>query len=584
MSTQDTKLILWVGEKHVGKTTAALKLAQRCRDAGFSIAGLLAPSVYQNGKLIGFDGIDLGDNSQTRLTVRSKRNSAASSFTLTSEGENLARQALSPPATKNADLVIVDEFGPWELAGRGFRGYIDELLAHRDSPLVLLVVRRELADKVRQLYANLPSRQLAALDPHSADEVISLLQREKPISQPPTNAPRNLSRLVIVSGSYPDIACGVSRHVEIIARLTAALGDYDVQVLTSDDPQVNPDLARGYLVHPVVQRWGAASAHNICRQILQLAPDIVHLQNLTVKYRSWRSLTISAVAALLKRWAPQLRLVLTQHDIALSSPILRRRYRGLFHSVDAVLVSNRRDYQAVLDQKIEPDKLYLAPVSSHINVLPRTPQNRAAARQALHIPPAALCIAYFGFIQPQRNILSLIRALDLLNRENYPVHAIFMGGSYPRDQRYFNKCRQLTHSLNLSDKTTWTGYADEDQIAHGLAAADIFVSLLQRGADLRNTSIITAMLAQLPVITTRNLHYYQDSDLEQLPCRFVSPDNPRDIALAIEDVGKNPPSADSLKQVKEYLDPQRIWQRHIATNLRAYHAQPPQLPLPLLST
>jgi len=583
MSRQDTKLILWVGEKHSGKTTAALKLAQRCRDAGFSIAGLLAPSVYQNGKLIGFDGIDLGDNSQTRLTIRDEKNPDTPAFTLTPEGINLARQALTRPATKNADLVIVDEFGPWELEGKGFRTYVDELLTC-DGPLVLLIVRRELAGNVRQLYANLSSRALAALDPHSADTVISLLQREKPMSQTPTNAPPNQSRLVIVSGSYPDIACGVSRHVEIVARLTAAQGGYDVHVLTSDDPKVDPALARGYLVHPVVKRWAASSAHTICRQILQLAPDVVHLQNLTVKYRSWRSMTISAVACLLKKWAPQVRLVLTQHDIALSSPILRRRYRGLFHSVDAVLVSNRRDYQAVLDQKINPDKVYLAPVSSHIKVLPRTPQNKADARMALNIPPAALCIAYFGFIQPERNILALIRALDLLIRKNYPIHAVFLGGPFRRSQRYFNKCQQLTHSLKLTDKTTWTGYADEDQVALGLSAADIFVSLLQRGADLRNTSIITAMLAQLPVITTRNPKYYEDKDLEQLPCRFVSPDNPRDIALAIEDVGKNPPSADCLRQVKEYLDPQRIWQRHIETNLRAYRVQPPQLHLPLLST
>jgi len=46
------RLILWRGARHSGKTTAAGKLAEQARDEGFRVAGLLAPSIYVNGRLV----------------------------------------------------------------------------------------------------------------------------------------------------------------------------------------------------------------------------------------------------------------------------------------------------------------------------------------------------------------------------------------------------------------------------------------------------------------------------------------------------------------------------------------------------
>jgi hypothetical protein len=41
--------------------------------------------------------------------------------------------------------------------------------------VLLLVVRVKLADKVRQLYAGVPARELAATQPRSVDEVLAVL-------------------------------------------------------------------------------------------------------------------------------------------------------------------------------------------------------------------------------------------------------------------------------------------------------------------------------------------------------------------------------------------------------------------------
>ena len=383
---------------------------------------------------------------------------------------------------------------------------------------------------------------------------------------------------MILSGSFPDIRCGVSRHTDIISQLTAQQSDYEVHILTSDDPAVDPGIAQQYQVHPRIKKWSLCHCADVCREILRLEPDIVHIQNPTVKYKGWRSLTMSVLAPMLKHQAPTVRLVVTQHDIALSRKLLRRRFRPLFKAADAVLVSNHRDYQAVKDQKINPAKIYCSPVGSHLILPVRTPAAKAAARTAMDIPQQKICVAYFGFVHPGRRIEVLVRALRLLRAENYDIHGLIMGGAYTGQKNYYRQCQQLAQQLQLAEHITWTGYADEKQIIDGLIASDAFVSLPERGADMRNTSIHSAILAELPIVTTRNPRYYEDPDLEKLGCVCVAGDDPAAVAEGISRTLKNPPPAESLARRRKQLDPEAIWARHVEVNISAYRGEPPLPP------
>jgi len=190
-------------------------------------------------------------------------------------------------------------------------------------------------------------------------------------------------RLLIVSGSFPEIRCGVSGHVRIIADGAVHTGEYEVCVLTCDDPAVDTSLAQGYTVYPRIRQWRATKAYSICREILSLCPDVVHIQNPTVKYSGLRSVTMSAVGLLLKILAPKVRLVVMQHDIAIGNPLWRWRYYPLFAAADAVVVSNSRDEQAIRAQGISRSKIYRAPVSSHISLHRASAEQKKRSREAL---------------------------------------------------------------------------------------------------------------------------------------------------------------------------------------------------------
>jgi nucleoside-triphosphatase THEP1 len=170
-------LFLWTGPKHSGKTTRAARLACAARQCGFSVAGLLAPSIYRAGELIRFDAMDVRSGVRAPLAVRGDGPGDVGPFHFLEQALSLGRRSLDAAAIEGADLAIVDEFGPLELASGGWRAAVDALVHVGRTPLVL-VVREELADAARELYADVPRRLIDAAAPESVGEVIQWLKED----------------------------------------------------------------------------------------------------------------------------------------------------------------------------------------------------------------------------------------------------------------------------------------------------------------------------------------------------------------------------------------------------------------------
>ncbi|OHB75536.1 MAG: hypothetical protein A2Z25_07490 [Planctomycetes bacterium RBG_16_55_9] len=167
-------LFFWVGEKHSGKTTALARLVETARAEGFNVTGVLAPSLYRDGRLMGFDVVDLRNETRAPLARRKMDAGATWPFAFLDDGLRFGNVALSREATESADLVIVDEFGPVELSGQGWRSSVDALLVSSNAA-ILLVIRRELIDSVHHLYADFHGRVLDAAEPKSYREIIHIL-------------------------------------------------------------------------------------------------------------------------------------------------------------------------------------------------------------------------------------------------------------------------------------------------------------------------------------------------------------------------------------------------------------------------
>jgi len=190
-------ILLWTGAKHSGKTAGLREVVRLCRRAGLVVAGVLAPGVHEGGELAGFDVVDLSTGRREAFLRRAAAGADAArvgEYVLHEEGAGLGRQALSDSAAGEADLVVVDEFGPLEFAGDGWRAAVDRL-ARRRAAAVLLVVREALVDRAAELYAVPRAHILPARQAGSANRALSLLlSRSRKRGQATFSHPRDENR------------------------------------------------------------------------------------------------------------------------------------------------------------------------------------------------------------------------------------------------------------------------------------------------------------------------------------------------------------------------------------------------------
>jgi len=152
MQPRDSRIILWVGAKHSGKTTAVSHLVENIIHKEFTVAGILSVSVYQGSELRGYDVVDITTRrkeflariGQTGLVKFGK-------FGFSKKGLMFGNKVLMLERTLKADLVVVDEFGPMELHGSGWRESVDFLI-EKAKGMVMLVSREEIVTDVVKLY------------------------------------------------------------------------------------------------------------------------------------------------------------------------------------------------------------------------------------------------------------------------------------------------------------------------------------------------------------------------------------------------------------------------------------------------
>lgn len=143
------------GARGAGKSTLLAAVADRLRSAGLAVAGVWAPGEVRDGARWSFDAVSLATGERRPLARRDGPETwpAIGPFRVDPEGLAFARGALERAVSDPADIVAVDEVGPWELSGEGYAEQLDALRAARAA--LLLVVREELVAAVGQRWAAL---------------------------------------------------------------------------------------------------------------------------------------------------------------------------------------------------------------------------------------------------------------------------------------------------------------------------------------------------------------------------------------------------------------------------------------------
>ncbi len=145
-----SRALLLTGPSGSGKTSLAQRAAQELRGQGVPVGGILSPRILLRGVTVGYRVRDLMSGDEELLCRLSPPGIAFRRFYFSPHGLELGNRALEA-AARSARLAVVDEIGPFELAGGGFSPGL-RLLREAGLPLIITV------------------------RPHLVSQVISLLQ------------------------------------------------------------------------------------------------------------------------------------------------------------------------------------------------------------------------------------------------------------------------------------------------------------------------------------------------------------------------------------------------------------------------
>lgn len=175
-------ILVLTGPVHSGKTTLLRRLLPGLQVLGLPASGYLSLMVMEDGEILGYDLFDVKKGKPIPFLRREGEagwQKVGSYFFLPGGLEAAAAAILG---SRPGEILIVDEVGPMELAGRGVWPALSEVLS-RPSLDCLLVVRRPLLDDLRDRLGKTPAEvfDVKGMDVHpSLIRVLSELRAAKP--------------------------------------------------------------------------------------------------------------------------------------------------------------------------------------------------------------------------------------------------------------------------------------------------------------------------------------------------------------------------------------------------------------------
>lgn len=322
-------------------------------------------------------------------------------------------------------------------------------------------------------------------------------------------------RVLLVSGSYPPLKCGVGDYAACLAGALSELPAVTVAVLTSGTSEESPEFLGKVAVWRSIGNWGLGNWRTAARLIRRIQPDIVHIQYPTQGYEmGWLPSVLPLVSALLGATVVQ-----TWHE-----GVSVRRLSDLFFKalVPGGLVVVRPDYRQSL-----PPLLRWAVWNKSMrlirnaSIIPRARLSESErAKLRMHfLKGQQRLVVFFGFVLPHKGAEMLF---DIADPET--DHIVVAGELI--DSEAESKIRLRESAEPWVGRSTVTGFLPLDQIAALLAVADAVVLPFRTGGGEWNSSIHAAMMQGTFVLTTSgtsngyqnegNVYYARVDDLPEM--------------------------------------------------------------------
>lgn len=311
----------------------------------------------------------------------------------------------------------------------------------------------------------------------------------------------------IITGEYPPMQGGVGDYSRELARALVA-GGHAVSVLTSraHTASAASDPPDGVQVTATIDNWNHAVWGAVQAWVNERQPDVINVQYEAAAFKM--AALVHSLPILLRKYP----VVTTYHDLLVpylfpkAGPLRHQALMTLAKTSEAVIVTNRQD-EMQLGRESGIKALHNIPIGSNIADQPPVDYQRTSWREALHLPPDALLVGYFGFLNVSKGVDTLLHAAAEAIRAGLPLYLLMIGGnvgsSDVSNSEHARDIEALIADLNLSAAMRWTGYVDNPLVSANLRAIDVLLLPYRDGVSYRRGSFMAGLAHGCPIITTR---------------------------------------------------------------------------------
>ncbi len=393
-------------------------------------------------------------------------------------------------------------------------------------------------------------------------------------------------RIGLITGEYPPMQGGVGAFSRELADALVRQG-HSLHVLT--DRCAAGSGEPGIEMANAVSGWNRASLLLAGRWARSNRLDVIDIQYEAAAFQM--AALVHWLPALLRQTSPlnplsasregkNLAIVTTFHDLLVpylfpkAGPLRRRALLALARGSDGVIVTNRQDEQQLQAER-GINGLRRIPIGSNVRAQTPPGYDRAAWRARLEIPPGAVLVGYFGFLNASKGIETLLAAVARAVEQDTNAYVLMIGGrtgsSDPTNIAYANQIDALVERLGLQSRLRWTGFAADAEVSASLCACDVVALPYRDGVSFRRGSFMAAIAHGCVIITTAP--QVETPELQDgVNVRLIPPDSPDMLAAAIRELAADSALSARLRTNARTLAGCFTWD-HIAEQTAAFYAE-----------
>lgn len=144
-----SNVVIITGNVKSGKSSFLQNIINQCIENNLKPSGILSTAIIEQNKHKGYMLIDLITNQKIILSTTQPNNELikVGKYFIYPQSLQLGKKWLDLNYIQQADFVVIDEIGPWELKHQGWATSLNQIVRYYNKPLIL-VVRTTIVDRV----------------------------------------------------------------------------------------------------------------------------------------------------------------------------------------------------------------------------------------------------------------------------------------------------------------------------------------------------------------------------------------------------------------------------------------------------